>query len=625
MKREAESYPNAIGTWRRLLVLFTLHASPFTLLSLFTLFLLLPSVARAQDLDDTLASDSLAADTVDYTARFLEAQEQVGVRGAVLPLLESPGPRPALTRTVFTRDSIEWGHAATVGDLLTQIPGVFLWRGGFIGRPEPVNYQARGAGSAEYYLDGLPYQAAGVDSLAVDPALFSISFLDRIEVERWPGLLRVYLFTRRHDRRAPRSRIAIARGDGDFARYEGSLERRFSNGIGFAVAADYLNSPTASGTSSGYSNTQFWLQGSYVPTPRIGFQYQLLRSAPNRRPFVVSDPLPNDTIGIGFDATRTDAQLRASWRAGEEGVGPRVDLTYGRTGWNGAGIEQQVNQVGGALAYRTPTFSAGGSGYHRTRWTALDLRGTVGWNPVPALAAAAEAVHQRHYGGRNSDYVAFSAGVQPVRGISLTGSARVGKMVAAPAIAGDTAQDISDYGAAIAWERERLGVRLGWSRTARFSPFGYPEFPRIASIGPAAETDWLTASLRLAPLRWITLEGWYSDPREVTPEGIPPTHSMTAVTLRSKFLRQFPSGIFDLKLRLSVESWGTGVSGRDETGAPVRLGGATFFRSLLQLQLQSFSLFWDRGNLGSSELTYVPGFEIPAYGSVFGVRWEFLN
>jgi len=111
---------------------------------------------------------------------------------------------------VFDRDSIEWGHASTVGDLLLQVPGVYLWRGGFVGRPEPVNYQGRGATSAEYYLDGLPYVATGVDSVAVDPALFSLSFLDRIEVERWPGLLRVHLVTRRHDRRAPRSRIGIA-------------------------------------------------------------------------------------------------------------------------------------------------------------------------------------------------------------------------------------------------------------------------------------------------------------------------------------------------------------------------------------------------------------------------------
>ena len=581
--------------------------------------------AAAQILDDTLAPDSLAEDTVDYTARFLEAQERVALRVPVLAPLEAPGPRPALSRTVITRDSIEWGHAATVGDLLTRIPGVFLWRGGFIGRPEPVNFQARGAGSTEYYLDGLPYVAAGLDSLAVDPALFSISFIDRIEVERWPGLLRIHLFTRRHDRLAPRSRIAIARGDGDFARYEGALERRFANGLGFGLAADYLNSPTASGSSSAYSNTQFWLQGSYIPTPRIGLQYQVVRSAPDRRPFVAADPVLGDTIGPGFDARRTDAQLRASWRATEEGTGPRIDLLYGRTGWDGAGIEQRISQVGGALAYRTPTMSLGASAFHRTRWTALDVRGTLGWNPVPAVTARAEAVHQRHYGGRNSDFVALSAGLQPMRGLALTGTARIGNVVTAPAITADTAQEISDYEAAIGWERERLGLRLAFSRTAAFSPLGYAEFPGVAALGSIPEVEWVTAQVRLAPLRWITLDGWYSDPRDVTPDGIPPSHSMTAVTLRSKFLRQFPSGIFDLKLRLSVESWGTGVIGRDANGLPITLGGATFFRTLLQIQLQSFSLFWDRGNIGASELTYVPGFEVPAYGTVFGVRWEFLN
>jgi hypothetical protein len=597
-----------------LVLLFTFHFSPFTL-----------SSGRAQVLDDTLAPDSLAEDTVDYTARFLEAQGQVALRVPVLEPVQPPGPHTPFSRTVFTRDSIEWGHAQTLGELLTQVPGVFLWRGGFVGRPEPVNYQGRGASSVEYYLDGLPYVAAGVDSVAVDPALLSISFLERIEVERWPGMLRVYLFTRRHDRLAPRSRIAIARGDGDFARYEGALERRYQNGLGFALAGDYLNSPTASGSSSTYSNTQVFLQGNYIPTRMVGFQYQLLRSSPNRRPFVANAPVPNDTIGPGFDAQRTDAQFRLSWRRDDAGLGPRVDLLYGRTGWDGADIEQQVNQVGGALVYRSPTFALGASAYHRTRWTALDVRGSVGWNPVPQFTASAEAVHQRHYGGRNSDFVSLSAGLQPIPGVALTGSARIGEVVAAPAITADTAQDISDYEAAIGFERARLGLRLALSRTAAFSPFGYAEFPRIPSIGAVPETEWVTASARLAPLRWFTLEGWYSDPREVTPEGIPPTHSLASATIRSKFLRQFPSGVFDLKLRFSVESWGTGVIGRDASGAPVRIGGATFYRSLIQIQLQSFSIYWDRGNLSASELTYVPGFELPAYGTVFGVRWDFLN
>jgi hypothetical protein len=192
--------------------------------------------ARAQIFQDTTAADTLA-DTVDYTARYLRALEQEEVRVPVMPQLAPPGPRPALTRIVFTRDSIDWMDGATVGDLLSQVPGVYLWRGGFTGRPELVDLQGRGATSAEYYLDGVPFVAAGVDSLAVDPALFSISLLDRVEVERWPGQIKVHLFTRRHDRVAPRSRIAIARGDRDFARYEGDLERRFPVGVGFALAA----------------------------------------------------------------------------------------------------------------------------------------------------------------------------------------------------------------------------------------------------------------------------------------------------------------------------------------------------------------------------------------------------
>jgi hypothetical protein len=591
---------------------FTVPLSPF-------------SVAHAQVPSDTLESDSLARDTVDYTARFLQAQQEERVRKPVLSPLGVDGPRPPLTRIVFNRDSIEWGNAATVGDLLGQIPGVYLWRGGFTGRPEPVNFQARGATSAEYYLDGLPYIAAGVDSIAVDPALFSISFLDRIEVERWPGLLRVSLFTRKHDRLAPRSRIAIARGDRNFARYEGDLERRFPSGLGFSLSADYLSSPTASVSSSSYSNTQVWAQGGYIPSPRFGVQYQLLRSRPTRRAFVIADPAPNDTIGPGFKGTRTDAQMRVSLRSRDDGLGPGLDLVYGRSAWDGNGLDQQINQIGGYLSYRAPMFSIRGSAFHRSRWTALDTRATIGWTPTAFFSATGEAIHQRHYGGRNSDYALLGAGLHPVPGLALTGTARVGKLVAAPSILADTAQKLRDYGVTLAWDRSRLGVQLGWSRTGAFAPFGYAEFPRVTSLAPSSDVDWLTVGARVAPLQWITLESWYSDPRNGSVDGIPPTHSLSAATLRSKFLRKFKSGIFDLKLRLSMESWGRGTIGRDETGAPINLRGATFFRSLLEIQLQSFSIYWDRGNLTATKLTYVPGFRIPPYGSNFGVRWEFAN
>lgn len=607
---------------------FTAHRLAFALFFLFTVYCSPFPLFLSAQVPDTLADTlDVDPDTIYTTEQFLREQAQVNVRVPVLPLLGVEGPRPPLTRVVFSRDSIEWGHAATVGDLLTQMPGVYLWRGGYIGRPEPVNYRGRGAASAEYYLDGVAYVAAGIDSIGVDPALFSLSFLDRIEVERLPGQLRVHLFTRRHDRLAPRSRIAIARGDNDFARYEAELERRFRNGPGFALGADYLSSPTASGFSSGYSNTQVWIQGSYLPSPRFGAQYQLLRSGPNRRPFVSTAGGVQDTIGPGYDATRTDVQLRVSLqgRRGGEGLGSRIDLIYARTGWDGAGLDQQINQIGGYLTYRAPAFSVGGSAFHRTRWTPLNVRASLGWHPLASFSARAELVHLRHFGGRNSDYADLAAGLEPVRGLALTGTARIGKLVAAPAILSDTAQEIRDFQAALGWNRARLGFQLAYARTSRFEPPPYAEFPRIAALAPNPETEWITVSARIAPLQWLTLEGWYSDPRDGAADGVPPTHSLISGTIRSKFLRRFPSGIFDLKLRLAAESWGTGVIGRDLAGTPIPLRGSTFFRSLIQIQLGGFSIYWDRVNLSATRRTYVPGFEIPSYGSNFGVRWEFLN
>ncbi len=47
------------------------------------------------------------------------------MRVPVMPWPGVTGPAPALTRIVFNRDSIEWANAATVGDLLLEVPGVY--------------------------------------------------------------------------------------------------------------------------------------------------------------------------------------------------------------------------------------------------------------------------------------------------------------------------------------------------------------------------------------------------------------------------------------------------------------------------------------------------------------------
>ena len=226
-----------------------------------------------------------------------------------------------------------------------------------------------------------------------------------------------------HPAARPASRPArasrIARGDGDFARYEGSLERRFTNGVGFAIAGDYLNSPTASGTSSSYSNTQFWLQGNYIPIARIGLQYQLVRSSPE--PAAVRrarDPLPNDTIG---PASMPSANRRAApglVARRDDGIGPRIDapVRTDRLGRRGHQAADQSGRRGARLSHADLLRRRLGVSSHP-----VDRARRPGHGRMESGAGGGRERSRRCTSGttaaRNSDYVVFSAGLQPVRGL----------------------------------------------------------------------------------------------------------------------------------------------------------------------------------------------------------------
>jgi hypothetical protein len=198
-------------------------------------------------------------------------------------------------------------------------------------------------------------------------------------------------------------------------------------------------------------------------------------------------------------------------------------------------------------------------------------------------------------------------------------------MVAAPSVAGNAGQQLSDLMGSLTWERARLSLRADLSRTDAFAPLAPQPYLEVAALAPTAATTWLTVGGRIAPLSWIVLESRYSNPTSGTPNANPPTHSLTTATIRSKFIRTFPSGAFDLKAQLGVESWGDAVLGLDSAAAPISLRGATFMRANVQLAIGSFLFYFDRTNLRGTPQTYVPGFVIPRYGTTYGVRWSFVN
>jgi hypothetical protein len=242
------------------------------------------------------------------------------------------------------------------------------------------------------------------------------------------------------------------------------------------------------------------------------------------------------------------------------------------------------------------------------------------------VSASLEGVYQTYDQDRSAKWLTARAGVSLPYGLRLSGSWREGNVIDQPAIPGDSNQDLSDREAIAEWNPIRMvTARAGYMRLAAFRPTGYWYYAQLDSIAPSGPTQWVSVGGRIAPRQWLTISGWYQKPLAPGPEGTPPGYSFVQAAIQSKFLRTFPSGIFNLKLATTMESWGTGVLGRDPEGEPVTLKGATIFRGLIQMQFSGLILYWDRANLLNADLPYVPGLPVPRNISTYGVRWVFLN
>lgn len=575
---------------------------------------------------DSLYADSLRRRQSMQTERFLEALERGNVRTPTPPALEAGGPRADGARIVFTSDSIDWTMANTVGDLIASVPGSYLWRTGWVGSAELPNFRARGAGSVEYYLDGVPYVAVGLDSVSVDPSTLALSLFERVEIEPWPGSLRIYLVTRRHDRLAARSLIGIGRGINDLTAFEAQLEKRGLKGFGLGIAADYYNSGSSPGSTGDlYRNTQFWLQGTWIPTQRYGVLAQWVHTGPKRDE--VASVLGTG-VAAGLDGGRSDFMLRGFIRRRDDGLGPVAALTLARTtfGSDSLDVTQDVNSISGSLAWRNPTIGAELNASWRSRWTPLDLRATAGWTPHAGIGVSADAGYQLHSGSRSSAWFGAQASLRPLRQVVARGALRVGSIVQAPSIEAAPSRSMTDVSGSISWEGRILGAEVGVAQLSSFQALSFePLNTVVASFDAAPATLWLTAKGRFTPFNWLSVDGWFSTPRGDAPEGQPVDHAMVVGSIRSKFLRQFPSGVFDLKASMGLERWGAGILGRDPLGSPVSLASQMYLQFRLQIRIQTFTAYFAQANLMSEGGGYVPGFPMLGRTTMFGVRWGFTN
>ena len=175
---------------------------------------------------------------------------------------------------------------------------------------------------------------------------------------------------------------------------------------------------------------------------------------------------PTTPSASGYKATRTDAQLRMSLRSRDDGTGTGLDLIYARSAWDGAGLDQQINQIGGYLVLSRADVLARRLRLSPHALDAARLRGRRSAGRRRAvLPRAREACCSTISAAGTATTCSLAAGLQPVRGLALTGTARVGR-------AGGRAVDPHRYRAA---DCATSQAQLGWDRgTGSASRSGTP-------------------------------------------------------------------------------------------------------------------------------------------------------
>src|SRR5690606_25721432 len=296
------------------------------------------------------------------------------------------------------------------------------------------------------------------DTVSVDPSSWSMDLFERVEVEQLPGMLRVHLFTRNHDRLAPHTAIGVSTGDRGLARYHGSFDRRWQGGFGLSLAADYHGVNAPAGGSGGGSDVNGLARLSWVPSPRLAITAQLLVQAIERDTLFSSGEAERDTLYFGLSGQRQESQLRASWRRNDDGMGLSADLWAARSKWGSDELEQDVGTFGLQLGFRRPTWSAESRVLHHTEWTPLDTRLALGWSPLSLVSASVDGVYQEHSNDRISQYATARVGLSVPRGtrlpfvgislpvgLELGGTVSHGERVDAPALWELPTAEFSDY------------------------------------------------------------------------------------------------------------------------------------------------------------------------------------
>lgn len=539
---------------------------------------------------------------------------------SVLPPLGQPaGPMPVGGRLVFDRDALVFSGALTLGEMLAQVPGVFLQRVSWFGLPEVVHYAGQGANSVELFWDGYALDPMGEDSAGVDLSRIPLDLLRRVEVEVRPTVLRVYLVSDTQPVRRPRTETSFATGDAQTNSYRIRYLNRWRGGAGLGLGVNWFGTNGAATAPAASSDLTLWAKATWALSTRLGVDAQAMRYSLRR------DPL---TVLPGRKVHRSDVIVRAFASSRDEGMGWRLDALLGASAYGDSGATDgpRIAQGAAFAGYRSERWSAEVGARVRDARIPLEVAARAAATPLRLVTIDAFAIRRTLLGDRSSSELGVGVSVRPLGPILLRGSLRRRDAVPVPAVLADTAQRVTDWSAGAGLLARRVELEVGLERHGWYAAPAYGVFAEQIAAGTSLPVRTVSGRFAIRPKRYLTLSGWYRHPLDAVTAGFePPHHTRVAATFRSQFLPRFRRGALDVVVQLAAEGWSDGVMGTDAGGGPVVLEGHGTLDWLVEFRLLGAVVYWTFRNSQLERYELLPGVKMARSLQRYGVRWEFSN
>ena len=592
------------------------------------------AIRAAQD-SATDARNALAQARVDSIAR-VKAADTIK---APFAQFERPDQPELNDRLRFTRQQILSSGAVNLADLLDRVPGITTFRTRWIAGVHAAAYNGDFR-RIRVFFDGVEREAVEArNGRVLDLTDISIWNLDEIVVERVAGEVRVWLRGWTVRRTTSFTRVDIFTGDLNTNGFRAFFGRRFSNGLALQFLGQQL--ATQSGRASAFAAKADagagdgevklidfragWARGRLTIDVQ-GSGTSRLRDAHTAR--------EGFTDLAAFKGSRREGYARIAYGDSARGLWTHAIVGVLRTKLEGIAVDVVAGDssvIRDTVGARTQQVLA--VGYRASWWhvTAVDrvrpVDGTSYHAPAFRLGAGGARYAVAAYGEQRA--------LDSLKQLDLSARARPWPWLAFVATHSDRVSDVDTLRSTLGSTRLEgavrvrgmwLGAGLLHEGATRYSapPFlggSNAEVRANATNGfviSGRGTLYKSLSIDMQAMRW-----------DVPQYYRPSLAVRTEVALVTDWLKRFPKGQFTVNARVIHEYRDPVpfyyVKKGETVGVQRTVESAQVVTGLLEIRLQSATLYYQYRNLTGRRYEQVPGITMPPAVQMYGVRWEFWN